>query len=159
MYAMKTRTLLLIALLLACGLSLPAQQRVQLTHFEGLPITGLKAGVSQVELRQGEPTGLTIDIDETLLPHLICEMNDGVVQIGLKKPMQRNWFNGKKEPLIKAVLTVDQLNYLSLSDMSSVAGARGSSRPTATPRSLFPTCRKSACKNSRPTGSACAARI
>lgn len=119
---MKTRTLLLIALLLACGLSLPAQQRVQLTHFEGLPITGLKAGVSQVELRQGEPTGLTIEIDEILLPHLICEMNDGVVRIGLKKPMQRNWFNGKKEPLIKAVLTVDQLNYLSLSDMSSVAG-------------------------------------
>lgn len=118
---MTKRTLPLITLLLACSLSLPAQQRVQLTHFEGLPITGLKASVSQVELRQGEPTGLTIEIDETLLPHLICDMKEGVVRIGLKKPMQRSWFDGKKAPLIKAVLTVEQLNYLSLSDMSSLS--------------------------------------
>lgn len=116
---MKKNILVTISLVFVSLLS-SAQEIKKMTYFMDDAINGvISNGAFDVQLSEGDKTGVTIDIDQELLEKLnVSKTEEGFVRIDLPSDISKI-FSKKSTPLVKIV--VSKLNYLSVSGSSVIA--------------------------------------
>ncbi len=85
---------------------------ITVEYFQGAKITGVTTSVLDVEIRQGSPAGVRIEMEESLQPNVYCQIgHDGVLDIGVYSRSKKN---------AKAIVTLSSLDYLRATNSSFV---------------------------------------
>lgn len=104
----------LLGIFWLCTLSVSGQNNyITLEQFQGAKITGIKASMIDIEIRQGPDTGVRLEMEEYLKPHVYCRMNyDGVLSVGVESRTKKN---------AKAIITLSSLDLLRVTNRSKVS--------------------------------------
>lgn len=107
---------MLLVFLCWCAGSLCAQERKQMTRFQGEPISRIEAGWGFViTLRQGTATSATVDIPARLEKQLVFDLDNGRLRLGFKGKVRIQ--KGEK---FTADITCSELKGLNLSGVCSL---------------------------------------